>query len=65
SSPKLFHTSDLSGPKLSHLCWSPTVIDTPLVHFPSALDISRRCKATAAEERSEQTRFFFRMVKAP
>ena len=24
SSPKLFPTPDLSGPKLSHLCWLPT-----------------------------------------
>ncbi len=30
-SPKLFHTSDLSGPKLSHLCWLPTRGDITLV----------------------------------
>ena len=26
SSPKLFPTPDLSGPKLSHSCWLPTII---------------------------------------
>ena len=25
SPPKLFPTPDLSGPKLSHLCWLPTL----------------------------------------
>ena len=25
NSPRLFHTPDLSGPKLSHLCWLPTL----------------------------------------
>ncbi len=26
SSPKLFPTPDFSGPKLSHLCWLPTLL---------------------------------------